>query len=59
MAEKIPKTNEDLLARLQSATKRGLTAEEFASQRVSFVYSGMNDKSGMSKADVERALKRA
>lgn len=59
MTQKLPKTNADLLARLKSATERGLTAEEFASQRVSFVFSGMTDKSGMSKADVERVLKRA
>ncbi|MCH2456710.1 MAG: hypothetical protein MK186_01540 [Henriciella sp.] len=52
------KTDETLLRRLESAAKRKRTAEEIEKQRISFIYSGMRKDSGMSKADIEKALKK-
>lgn len=58
MTEVNIKTNEALLKRLEEAAKRKLTKEEIEKQRISFIYSGMPKESGMSKVDIEKALKK-
>ena len=52
------RTNEALLERLKAAAKRKRTDEEIEKQRISIIYSGMSEESGMTKADIERVLKR-
>lgn len=53
------RTDSELVKRLEAAAKRKRTQEEIEKQRVSFIYSGMGKKSGMSKADIEKAIKKA
>ena len=52
-------TDQDLLKKLEELAKRGLTKEEAEKQRISFIYSGMPNNSGMSKIQIEKSLKRA
>lgn len=59
MAELNIKTNQELIAKLEELAKRGLTPEEVEAQRLSFIFSGMPNNSGMSKLDIKRELKRA
>jgi len=59
MVEVQYKTDVDLLRKLEAAAKRKKTKEELEQQRVSFIYAGMRRDSGMSKADIEKAIKKA
>ena len=51
------KTDASLLARLQAAAKTQLTQAEIEQQRVSFVYSIMGQRQGMTREKVEHLLK--
>lgn len=53
------RTDADLLRRLKEAARRPVTAEELQRQRVSFVFGNMDEKSSMTRGDVERVLDRA
>ncbi|MEO0975996.1 MAG: hypothetical protein AAFY24_02005 [Pseudomonadota bacterium] len=59
MTEFQHKTDSELLKRLEEGAKRKKTKEELEQQRISFIFAGMNRKSGMSKADIEKLLKEA
>ncbi|WP_202756560.1 hypothetical protein [Burkholderia cenocepacia] len=51
------KTDAKLLARLAAAAKKKLTAADIEQQRVSFVYSVMGQREGMTREKVENLLK--
>ncbi|AOJ63389.1 hypothetical protein WJ32_13605 [Burkholderia ubonensis] len=51
------KTDGKLLARLAAAAKKQLTPEDIEQQRVSFVYSVMGQREGMTREKVEHLLK--
>lgn len=51
------KTNTSLLARLKAAAKSPLTKGEIEQQRISFVYSIVGDRDGMTREKVEHLLK--
>ncbi|VWB64838.1 hypothetical protein BLA24064_03010 [Burkholderia latens] len=51
------KTDGKLLARLAAAAKKPLTQADIEQQRVSFVYSVMGQREGMTRAKVENLLK--
>jgi hypothetical protein len=51
------KTDSKLLARLEAAAKTQLTHAEVEQQRVSFVYSVMGQRKGMTREKVEHLLK--
>ena len=51
-------TDSELLARLNAAAKRGVSAAERKQQRLSFVYANLPKESAMTKNEVERALNR-
>jgi len=52
-------TDDKLLKKLNASVKRGITSEEIEKQRISFIYSGMPEKSKLSKLEIEKALKTA
>lgn len=51
------KTNTNLLARLKAAAKSPLTHGEIEKQRISFVYSIVGDRDGMTREKLENLLK--
>lgn len=59
MVEVKQKVDAELLKKLEAAAKRKKTQEELDQQRVSFIYAGMRKESGMSKADIEKVIKKA
>lgn len=50
------KTDEGLLDRLASSAKKGLTKAEVESQRVSFIFAGLPEESGMTKMEIQETL---
>jgi hypothetical protein len=53
-----PKTSESLLATLQKASKRVLTAEELKKQRVSFIMGSLKESSTVTRARIQEVLAR-
>ncbi|HDR8987725.1 TPA: hypothetical protein QDA93_000285 [Burkholderia vietnamiensis] len=51
------KTDGKLLARLAAAAKKQLTVADIEQQRVSFVYSVMGQREGMTREKVENLVK--
>ena len=49
-------TDNQLLARLEAAPKKQLTREEIEKQRLSFVYSIMGGRPGMTREKVQRLI---
>jgi len=52
----MPKTDAALLERLKESARQGVSREERAKQRVSFVYGNLPYGSKISREDVERQL---
>jgi hypothetical protein len=50
------KTDHSLLAALDQAKSQKMTAEEIKEQRVSFVYSSMDDGSGVTREHIRAVL---
>lgn len=51
------KTDPDFLERLSAAAKQRLTRQEIEQQQISFVYSVMCDRKGMTREKAERLVR--
>jgi len=52
------KSDQSVLSTLRAAARRTVSADELFEQRVSFVYSAMSDKSGVSRDRVRELVSR-